>query len=150
MHEFSSPDGAYQFAVTEPAQYRIRYVANGFEPVSRIVAISPESEPMIEENVGLRPLQDIGRITGAFIPPSGMTLARIDVIGISSTATLGNVFLLDNLPVGSHDLLFYVQNDEMLFAKPIGVIPSVDVKKSEDTDLGEFDSTMLSATYRGR
>ncbi|MFH1739978.1 MAG: carboxypeptidase-like regulatory domain-containing protein, partial [bacterium] len=149
-HEFSSPDGGYQLLMTEPAQYRIRYVANGFEPVSRDVTIGPETEPMIQENVELRPLHDTGRISGTFVPPSGMTLARIDVIGISSTATLGNVFLLDNLPVGSHDLLFYVQNDEMLFAKPVGIMPSVDVKKNEDTDLGEFGVEKMTAAYRTR
>ena len=148
MRDFSARDGAYQLAISEPLEYRLRFIAEGFEPMLHSVAFQVEGGTPRQVNVELRPLTERNSIEGRFVPPDGTSLVRIDVLGITSFQTLGNEFHLDGLPVGSHDLLFYVQDDSMLYAAPIGVMPSVEVKANDKTNLGEFGVDRLTASIR--
>ncbi|RJP32611.1 MAG: PEGA domain-containing protein [Candidatus Omnitrophota bacterium] len=143
----NSADGTYQLSFTEPGEYRIRFTADGYYPSDQKVMIAPHTAREQILNGPMIPRDTKGNISGVFIPPEGMMLARIDVLGYLPFPMNGNEFLLSDIPAGPYDLLFYVRDSATMGIKQ-GVLPSVLVRENETTNLGQVTVQRLPYVLR--
>ena len=93
------------------------------------------------------PAVQLGSLTGHYQGPEGTRLSRIDVVGVRSYPAQGGMFLLDRLPAGRHDLVFYTVEEDMLYDRMAGVLTSIEVKADETNDLGDVTQAMLGECY---
>ncbi len=143
----NSSDGTFQLRFTEPGEYRVRFNADGYYPYDGRVRCSPETRDEQFLNGPLEAKEGKGNIGGIFIPPQGMALSRIDVLGYQSFPASGNEFMLPDIPLGVYDLLFYVRDDNTMGIKQ-GVLPSVTVREGETTNLGQITVQRLPFNFR--
>lgn len=149
VNQFRNPSGFFELSVTEPGHYEIRASAPGFAPADQGIDISHESDPVFELNFELPSNSELGSIHGTFAPPPGMALKGVEVLGLKYEP-VGNEFYISDVPAGMTHLVFYCQDDEIMYdkPKPIGVLPYVEVKPAETTEIPGLSFEYLLPTFR--
>ncbi len=140
----NSPDGTYQLTLTEPGDYTITFSAEGYHPwVENQVARAGATHSQFM-NAYLRPLQNTGGLTGTFIPPEGMSLAGIRVLGHRDYAIQGNEFTLEDIPAGKHNLEFLIREGNAVAPTHIGVLPGVQVLENQIRPIGRIRAEQVT------
>lgn len=148
QRDFNTPDGHYSLTLTEPGEYRLRFFADGYEAQERRVRIAPEIPDFQYIGAGLEPIQGEGEIAGTFIANPGVELTAIQVIGLRAFPVNNNVFNLQGVPTGLHDLIFYIHEIGSGARYPLGVLSSVPVESNGRTDLGALGPLNFNAYVR--
>ncbi|MEW6235726.1 MAG: carboxypeptidase-like regulatory domain-containing protein [Candidatus Omnitrophota bacterium] len=145
---FNSPDGTYQVTLTEPGNYMLTFSAEGYQPQEMPQRIGPDTMTSQYLNPRLSPISSVGGLTGTFIPPEGMELAGIEVLGVQSYPVSGNTFTLENIPAGKQNLLFRVREGNALAPMYYGVLQTI-VIENVITPLGQIRGLDVSrSSYR--
>ncbi|MBZ0255180.1 hypothetical protein K8I31_03915, partial [bacterium] len=111
------------------------------------ITISDEGDSPSTLNFSLPASEQKGSIIGE-LQAEGLMLVQVDVIGVKSVPTQGNMFFIHQLAPGVYDLILYAQDNQMLFPKPIGAITGVEVKANDEIDLGPINSDKLKMIYQ--
>ncbi|MBD3266554.1 hypothetical protein GF373_07770 [bacterium] len=144
----NSPDGSYQLVFDEPGLYRYRFTAPNYHPNEGKVKIVQGVMHKQILNAWLEPLQSKGGLRGQFRSSAGYLLAGINVLGVGSYPASGNQFILEDLPTGMHDLLFYAKDPANGRVFTFGVLPQVPVQADNLFDIGVIEEGRLSAYFR--
>lgn len=144
---YMTQDGQYQLVLTQLGQYQIHCLAPGYAPLFKGITIDKSGNPIQNADFVLRQEQSNGSITGTFVPPNGMELAQVDVVGLTSAPTHGNDFFLHKLPEGWYSLLFYVQNNQTRFPIPLGVSQPIQVLRNQETNMGMVSHSDLMVVF---
>jgi len=147
-HQVNTPDGTYQLTFTEPGIYRIRFLAQGYHPHDEKVDIDQDTMRLQYINPQLMSLVNTGSIQGRFTGPSNATLSGINIPGVQVFPTNGDVFLLENIPVGNHDLIFHVYEKTTNAVYEVGVLPNITVIEDDLVDLGDIGLPNLTIYTR--
>ncbi|MGC9326744.1 MAG: carboxypeptidase-like regulatory domain-containing protein, partial [Candidatus Hinthialibacter sp.] len=144
----NTPDGTYHVTFTERGIYRIRFLADGYQPLEEKVDVDLNTMRLQYINPRLQPQQTTGRIQGAFDAPEGMTLAGVNIPGVGPFSTDGNSFVMDEIPTGNHDLIFHVFEEKSQSIFEMGVLMNIPVTAGQITDLGRVSPQKLTAHSR--
>ncbi|MBN2328738.1 MAG: carboxypeptidase regulatory-like domain-containing protein [Candidatus Omnitrophica bacterium] len=144
----NTPDGTYHITFTERGIYRIRFLADGYQPLEEKLDIDLNTMRLQYINPRLQPLQTTGRIQGAFAAPEGMTLAGVNIPGVGPFSTNGNSFAMEDIPTGNHDLIFHVFEEKSQSIFEIGVLMNIPVSAGQTTDIGRISPQKLTAQSR--
>lgn len=145
---FNTPDGHYELTLTEPGEYRLLFVADGYESQPRTVRISQEIGSFQYIGAGLTPVEDEGEIAGTFVAAPDTELAAIEVLGHGSFPLSSPNFVLPGIPSGLHDLQFFVRDTQTGLIYRLGVLSSVEVQGGARTQLGEIAPLNIPAYNR--
>ncbi len=146
--EMRSDDGRYLVELSESARYRFLCVAPNYRPASLVLTVATQEQTPYVHDFELEPQDKFGAITGILRLEPGISLARVEVVGVQSVPVYGEMFLVDKIPAGQHDLMFYLRDEERLFDHPAGILTSIEIKDNETTDLGELSINSLDSWYR--
>lgn len=145
--DFLTQDGQFQLILNQPGTYQIHCTAPGYAPSSQSINAQDMGSPASTVNFLLQQEQSNGSILGQFVPPEGMTLSQVDVIGLKSIPTHGNDFFVHKLPAGSYSLIFYAQNNQSQFPIPLGVSQPIEVLHNQETNMGSVTVNNLMALF---
>ncbi|MBZ0255804.1 carboxypeptidase-like regulatory domain-containing protein, partial [bacterium] len=143
----NSYDGTYEVPFFETGRYRLRFYADGYEPQAGLITVLEDSKEVQPLNVELKKSETMGSIQGVFVSTSGSQLGKVEVAGIGVFPAQNNQFLIENLPPGQHDLVFYLFETASQSYIPIGVLTSVTVQAGGRTQIGPVTAANLQTRY---
>lgn len=143
----NSFDGTYEVPFFETGRYRLRFYADGYEPQAGLITVLEDSKEVQVLNAELKKTETTGSIQGIFVSASGSQLGKVEVAGIGVFPAQNNQFLIENLPPGQHDLVFYLFETASQSYIPIGVLTSVTVQAGGRTQIGPVTAANLQTRY---
>ncbi len=145
--KLNSHDGTYEVPFFEPGRYRLRFYADGYDTQAAVMTVVDDSREIQILNVKLTRTETTGSIYGQFVAPTGAPLGKVEVVGIGVYEANNNMFNIENLPPGRHDLVFYLFEIASQSFTPLGVLTSVTVQPGGRTQIGPVSAANLQTRY---